>query len=200
MATQALIFVIETIINLFVLAVLTRFYAQALRAPFRANAGNPIVDFVVALTDFAVKPMRRVVPGIFGLDIASLLVAWIAEVILMLLKAAIIAPTAFAHAGFWPAVALLAMVSLLKLSIYLLIGMVVVQAILSWVSPYHPLRPFFDALVRPFLKPFQRIVPLIGGVDLSPLVLLLVLQVVLMAPVAYLEKSAGALLWLAAGG
>ena len=49
---QALIFVIETVINLFVLAVLTRFYAQALRAPFRAKAGNPIVDFVVALTDF----------------------------------------------------------------------------------------------------------------------------------------------------
>lgn len=200
MATQALIFVIETIINLFVLAVLTRFYAQALRAPFRAKAGNPIVDFVVALTDFAVKPMRRVVPGIFGLDIASLLVAWIAEVILMLVKATIIAPTAFTHAGFWPAVALLAMVGLLKLSIYLLIGMVIVQALLSWVSPYHPLRPFFDALVRPFLKPFQSIIPLIGGVDLSPLVLLLVLQVVLMVPVAYLEKSAGVLLWLTAGG
>lgn len=200
MAMQALIFVIETVINLFVLAVLTRFYGQALRAPFRAKAGNPIVDFIVALTDFAVKPMRKIVPGIFGLDFASLLVAWLAEIFLLLVKTAIIMPTAFAHAGLWPAVALLAMVSLLKLSIYLLIGVVIVQAVLSWVSPYHPLRSFFDALVRPFLKPFQRIIPLIGGVDLSPFALLIAAQVVLMLLTEYLEKPAGALLRLAAGG
>ena len=200
MAIQALIFVIETVINLFVLAVLTRFYGQALRAPFRAKAGNPIVDFIVALTDFAVKPMRKIVPGIFGLDFASLLVAWLAEIFLLLVKTAIIMPTAFAHAGLWPAVALLAMVSLLKLSIYLLIGVVIVQAVLSWVSPYHPLRSFFDALVRPFLKPFQRIIPLIGGVDLSPFALLIAAQVVLMLLTEYLEKPAGALLRLAAGG
>lgn len=200
MATQALIFVIETVINLFVLAVLTRFYAQALRAPFRANAGNPIVDFVVALTDFAVKPMRKMVPGLFGLDFASLLVAWFAEIILLLVKTAIVVPLAFTHGGLWPAVALLALVSLLKLSIYLLIGVVIVQAILSWTSPYHPVRPFFDALVRPFLRPFQRFIPLIGGVDLSPFLLLVVLQVVLMVPVAYLEKSVGVLLTLTAGG
>jgi YggT family protein len=200
MATQALIFVLETVINLFALAVLTRFYAQALRAPFRANSGNPIVDFIVALTDFAVKPMRRIVPGMLGLDVASLLVAWFAEVVLLLAKAAIVAPASFTHAGLWPAVALLAMVSIFKLSIYLLIGMLIVQAVLSWTSPYHPLRPFFDAMVRPFLRPVQRIVPLIGGVDLSPFVLLILLQVILMVPVAYLEKSAGALLWLTAGG
>ena len=200
MATQALIFVIETVINLFVLAVLTRFYAQALRAPFRANAGNPIVDFVVALTDFAVKPMRKMVPGLLGLDFASLLVAWFAEIILLLVKTAIVVPAAFTHGGLWPAVVLLALVSLLKLSIYLLIGVVIVQAILSWTSPYHPVRPFFDALVRPFLRPFQRFIPLIGGVDLSPFVLLIVLQVVLMVPVAYLEKSVGVLLTLTAGG
>lgn len=197
---QALIFVIETIINLFVLAVLTRFYAQALRAPIRAKAGNPIVDFIVALTDFAVKPMRKVVPGMLGLDFASLLVAWIAEIVLLLVKAAILAPAAFTHAGLWPAVALLALVCLLKLSIYLLIGVVIVQAILSWVNPYHPLRPFFDALARPFVRPFQRFIPLVGGVDLSPFVLLILLQVLLMVPVAYLERSAGALLQMAAGG
>jgi YggT family protein len=198
--SQALIFVIETVINLFVLAVLTRFYAQALRAPFRAKAGNPIVDFVVALTDFAVKPTRKIVPGLLGLDFASLLVAWVAEIILLLIKAAIVAPAAYTHAGLWPAVALLALVSLLKLSIYLLIGVVLVQSVLSWTSPYHPLRPFFDALVRPFIKPLQRIIPLVGGVDLSPFVLLILLQVVLMVPVEYLEKSAGGLLRVAAGG
>jgi YggT family protein len=199
--TGAIIFVVETIAHLFVLALLTRFYGQALRAPFRAKAGNPVVDFVVALTDFAVKPMRKVVPGLFGLDFATLLVAWFAETLLITLKVAIIMPsTAFAHAAIWPTLALLALVSLLRLSIYLLIGMLIVQFILSWVNPYHPLRFFFDAFARPFLKPFQRIIPLIGGVDLSPMALLIVLQVILMVPIVYLESSAGGLLRMAAGG
>ncbi len=198
---DAIVFVVETIAHLFVLALLTRFYGQALRAPFRAKAGNPIVDFVVALTDFAVKPMRKIVPGLFGLDFATLLVAWIAETLLVTLKVAIYkSAAAFAHAAIWPTLALLALVSLLKLSIYLLIGVVIVQAILSWVNPYHPMRYFFDAFTRPFLKPFQRIIPLIGGVDLSPFALLVVLQVILMAPIAYLESSAGGLLRIAAGG
>ena len=157
MLMDALIFVLETIVNLFVLAVLTRFYAQALRAPFRAHAGNPIVDFILALTDFAVKPMRKIVPGMLGLDFASLLVAWISEVILLLVKAAIVVPAAFTHAGLWPAVALLAMIGVFKFSIYLLIGVVIVQAILSWVSPYHPARPFSTHWHALFLSPSRAL-------------------------------------------
>ena len=103
--------------------------------------------------------------------------------------------------GFWPAIALLALVKLLRLSIYLLMGVVIVQAVISWISPYHPIRPFFDALSRPFLRPFQRLIPLVGGVDLSPLVLLVILQVILIAPMVWLEIEAGkVLLRLFAGG
>jgi YggT family protein len=80
-------------------------------------------------------------------------------------------------------------VKLIKLSLYLLIGVVIVQAVLSWFSPYHPARPFFDVLSRPFLRPFQRVIPLIGGVDLSPLFLLIVVQVLLMLPVAMMEAE-----------
>ena len=76
---------------------------------------------------------------------------------------------------------------ILKLSIYLLIGVVIVQAVLSWINPFHPIRPFFDSLCRLFLRPLQRIIPLVGGVDLSPMVLLIVLQVLLMLPIALLE-------------
>ncbi|MEP7157408.1 MAG: YggT family protein, partial [Betaproteobacteria bacterium] len=185
MLTQALTYVLETIFNLFVLAVLTRFYAQAFRAPFR----NPIANFVVALTDFAVKPMRKIIPGVWGLDIASLLVAWIAEIILLVSVFALVGMSTLSVPGFWPTVILLALVKLLKLSIYLLMGVVIIQAILSWVSPYHPIRPFFDALSRPFLRPLQRGIPLVGGVDLSPLVLLVILQVILILPMAWLEAQ-----------
>ncbi len=196
MATQALTYVLETIFNLFVLAVLTRFYAQALRAPFR----NPIANFVVALTDFAVKPMRRIVPGAMGLDLASFVVAWAAQVILLVVIYALVGAKALAVPGFWPAIVLLALVKLLKLSIYLLMGVVIIQAVISWISPYHPIRPFFDALSRPFLRPFQRLIPLVGGVDLSPLVLLMILQVILIAPMVWLEMEAGKILLRLFGG
>jgi YggT family protein len=185
MVTQTLIYVLETIVNLFALAALTRFYAQAFRASFR----NPIAQFVVALTDWAVKPLRRILPSVMGLDTASFVVAWLTLmvlwwVILMLMQ---IAPGT--HPLFWPNLAALALVKLLKLSLYLLIGVVIVQAVLSWVSPYHPVRPFFDTLSRPFLRPFQRVIPTIGGVDLSPLFLLILIQVLLMLPVAFLERE-----------
>lgn len=184
---QALIYVLDTVLSLFVLAVLTRFYAQALRAPFR----NPIADFVVSLTDFAVKPMRKVIPSAMGLDTASLLVAWIAEIVLQVVTYALVSPQALLSPGFWPTILILALFKLLKLSIYLLMGVVIIQAVLSWFSPYHPIRPFFDALSRPFLRPIQRIVPLVGNVDLSPLVLWIALQVILMGPMAWLETEAG---------
>ena len=196
MATQALTYVLEIIFNLFVLAVLTRFYAQAFRAPFR----NPIANFVVALTDFAVKPMRKIVPGAMGLDLASFVVAWIAQTILLVAVYALLGLKALTVAGFWPAIVVFALVKLLKLSIYLLMGVVIIQAILSWVSPYHPIRPFFDALSRPFLRPFQRMVPLVGGVDLSPLILLVILQVILIAPMMWLELEAGKVLLRLFGG
>lgn len=183
MLAQVLTFLLETVFNLFVLAVLTRFYAQAFRAPFR----NPIANFVVALTDFAIKPMRRIIPGVMGLDFASLLVAWIAETLLLVSLYALVSWNALSLPGFWPVVVLLGLVWLLKLSLYLLMGVVFIQAVLSWVAPYHPIRPFFDALSRPFLRPLRKIIPLVGGVDLSPMVLLVIVQVVLIAPMAWLE-------------
>lgn len=196
MLAQALRYVLEVVFDLFVLAVLTRFYAQALRAPFR----NPIANFVVALTDFAVKPMRRIIPSAMGLDLASFLVAWIAQSVMLVAFYALFSVALLAMPAFWPTIVLLALVKILKLSIYLLMGVVFIQALLSWISPYHPIRPFFDALTRPFLRPFQRMVPLVGGVDLSPLILLVLLQVVLIAPMAWLEIQAGSPLLRMIGG
>jgi len=76
-------------------------------------------------------------------------------------------------------VALLALLALLRLFVYLLMGGIIVAALLSWVAPYSPLTPLFDALTRPLLAPVRRILPPLGGIDLSPLVVLLLLQVAL---------------------
>ena len=185
MLIQAVIYVITTLVNLFVLAVLLRFYAQAFRASFR----NPIAQFVVAFTDWAVKPTRRVVPQLFGLDSASLVIAWLAEIMLWSIVLALLGVASYENPIFWAALAAYSLVMVIKLSIYLLMGMVVVQAVLSWVNPHHPIQPFFDSLCKPFLRPFQRIIPLVGGVDLSSMVLLIVLQVILMLPLALLEGA-----------
>ncbi len=84
----------------------------------------------------------------------------------------------------------LALVKLLRLTVYIIMGAVLLQALLSWVNPYHPVAPFFEALARPFLKPFQKAVPPIGGVDITPVLVLIACQLILMLPVAFLEGEA----------
>ena len=179
----ALAYILETVFHLFVLAALLRFFMQVLRAPFR----NPIAQFVAAITDFAVKPLRRVIPGLMGLDLASFILAWLAEFILVLLMFWIAGGPALPPGAVLSVLLFMAFVRLLRLSVYLLIGVVFIQAILSWVSPYHPIMPFFDAMTRPFLRPLRRFIPPVGGVDLSPLVILIVCQLLLMVPIAWLE-------------
>ena len=186
MLIQAIAFVVDALFHLFILAALVRFWMQALRAPTR----NPIAQFTMALTDFAVKPLRRVIPGLFGLDLASLLVALAAEfalqAILLLLANADVA----GHPEVLSIALFLAFVKLIRLSIYIVMGAVIIQAVLSWVNPHHPVAPFFNALTRPFLKPFQRAVPLIGGVDITPVLVLIVCQLLIMLPVTWLELQA----------
>ena len=196
--SNALVYLLQTLFHLFVLAALLRFYMQALRAPFR----NPVAQFVAALTDFAVKPLRRVIPGLMGLDLASFLLAWLAEFVLLVLLYLIKYGTAMPPGGaLWVLLSvllLLALVWLLRLSVYLLIGAVFIQAILSWFNPYHPIAPFFDALTRPFLKPLRRFIPLVGGVDLSGLVMLIICQLILILPIAWLELAVESI--VSAGG
>jgi len=184
--TEAIAFVVDVLFTLFILAALVRFWMQVFRAPYR----NPIAQFTMALTDFAVKPLRRVVPGVMKLDLASLLVAWIFEFILQVILVLIRGGNPFDSPAIFSVVLFLSFVKLIRLSIYVFMGAIFLQAILSWVNPHHPVAPFFDALTRPFLKPFQRAIPPVGGVDLSPLLALIAFQLVLMLPVTWLEQEA----------
>ena len=185
MLNQAIAFVIETVFNIFILTALVRFWMQALRAPAR----NPLAQFTMALTDFAVKPMRRLLPGFFKLDIASLAVAWIAEVVLLAILS-VLQGVEIVNGAALSVILFLALVKLVRLTVYIIMVAVLLQALLSWVNPYHPVAPFFEALTRPFLKPFQRAVPPIGGVDITPVLVLIACQLVLMLPVAWLEGEA----------
>jgi YggT family protein len=177
------VFLVDTVAGFFVLMLLARFHFQWLRVPFR----NPAGEFVLATTSWMVVPVRRFVPGLAGLDLASLLLAWLVQGFGLWVRVQIIGnePPIFN-------LALVALVDLLRYSLYILVFAVIVQAVLSWVNPYTPLAPVFDTLTRPFLRPLRRFVPPLGGVDLTPLILLVILQVLLF-PVGALSVAAAAL-------
>jgi YggT family protein len=88
----------------------------------------------------------------------------------------------------------LSAVKLFKISVYLLMSALVAQAILSWVNPFTPLAPLLAAITQRFLRPLQRVLPLVGNIDLSPLLLLVICQIILLVPIAMLESLAVRLL------
>jgi YggT family protein len=188
---QAAIFLITTVGGLFTLALLLRFVLQLLRAPAR----NPLSEFLSALTNFVVRPARRAIPGLWGLDLATLTLAWLTEV-LQIWSVLMIKGYEFGPAVGIALVALaaLAAIELVKIMIYVVMIAVVMQAVLSWVNPYSPLAPLLTGVTRPFLRPVQKLVPPIANVDLSPLIVLIVCQLLLTAPLAWLEALAGRLL------
>lgn len=149
-------------------ACLLRLYMQYQRIPF----GNPIGRFVFALTDWLVLPLRRVLPAMGRWDTASLVGAYLiqlAQYLLLWLLAgrngAVLLP-------------LLAAFGLVHLLISSLTGLMIVYAILSWVRADSPVADIVERLCVPLLRPIRRHIPLVGGVDLSPLAFLLLLQIV----------------------
>lgn len=170
MLTQIGVFLVDAVFSFFVFMLLARFHFQWLRVPFR----NPVGEFVLATTSWLVAPARRVIPGLAGLDLATLALAWLVQALSLWAQTAILG----AEPG-WAVLALIAGVDLVRYSIYIMIFVVIVQAVMSWVNPYTPVAPVFDAMTRPFLRPLRRFVPVMGNVDLTPLILLLALYVLL---------------------
>lgn len=149
-------------------ACLLRMYMQYQRVPF----GNPVGRFVFALTDWLVLPLRKAIPSRGRIDAASLVGAFLIELAqffllwLMLGRATVLAM-----------LPLLALFGTVRLVISGLTGLVIVYVILSWVQSDSPLVDVIDRLCAPLLRPFRRLIPLVGGIDLSPLALLVVLQI-----------------------
>ena len=190
MLSGALIFLVDTVFGLFVVALLLRFYLQWARVPYR----NPLSEFLQALTDFMVRPARRLIPGLWGLDLVTFALAWLLQFVeilaVLLIRGYAMGPAAGMVLA---AAALMALVMLAKIGLYIVMVAVIAQVLLSWVGPHSPMMPLLNSMTRPFLRVFQRRIPPIGNVDLSPLFLLVVIQLLLMLPVAYLEAVIGQL-------
>ena len=176
MLNQMLIFLLDTLLGLFSLVLLLRFYMQLLRAPHR----NPLSQFLIAITDFLVRPARRVIPGFGGIDFPTLLLAWLTQLILLagvyILQGYNFTSTIGLAAG---ALALLALVEIIKMTLYIIMAAVIIQAVLSWFNPYSTLAPVLDSFTRPFLGVIRARIPPIGNIDLSPLFVLIIIQLLL---------------------
>lgn len=163
------IFLVRVLFGLYILAVLLRLLLQLVRAEFY----NPFSQFIVKITNPLLVPLRRVIPGLGGVDVASIVLL----ISLQMLEIALIG----LMAGFdfnLPGLLVLATGELLGLLINVFFYAILIQAILSWVSPgsYNPMTSLLYSLNAPILRPAQRLIPPVSGIDLSPLVVLIALQ------------------------
>jgi YggT family protein len=174
---EAVFFLINAVVSFFTTLFMLRFLMQMTRVSFAGQIG----DFVVKLTNWAVKPLRRIVPGVGGVDWASLLAAlWLQLLMAGIIIAAFSTAISADGVGMLLMILMFAIRGLLRLTIYIMVGAIILQAVLSWINPHSPVAPLVNQLVRPLLDPIRRFVPTISGIDLSPLVAILLLQVVLM--------------------
>lgn len=173
MLHQIITLLLQVIVGLVAGACLLRLYLQHQRIPFSARSGNPLGPFIFALTDWMVLPLRRIAPPLGRWDSASLVGAYLLELLqfglLWLLAGAQGSPV-------W--LFLAALFGLLRLALSCASALVIVYVILSWVQQGgSPLASLVSRLVAPWLAPIRRVLPQLGGVDLSALVLLLLLQI-----------------------
>ena len=169
---NALWIVIETVGSLLATACLLR----ALAHRMRLSPHNPVSQFVTAVTDWLVQPLRKLVAPNRNNDWASVIAALLLAVVTALLYVMLAGIGRFPPLG---AVLLIAVGWLIKWALHLLIGMIILQAVLSWINPHAPLAPAVNQLTDPFLAPLRKVIPPVGGVDLSPLVLILIVYVAL---------------------
>jgi YggT family protein len=157
--------IVDTVAVLLGGVLLLRFWMQAIRV----RPPSSVAQFTFQLSDWLVRPMRRLVPGVGGYDWASLLGAFLIVVL---------ATSVRWFAGYpFDLIMLMALHRFLQWILYGFMILLVIEAIFSWVNPHAPLAPFVRALNEPILKPVRRVVPLVGNLDLSLLVALVLLQI-----------------------
>jgi len=172
--------IIDTIAVILGGALLLRFWTQVVRV----RPPNQLGHFIYKLTDWLVLPLRRLLPGAGGYDWASFIGAVLVIVIVTAIKLALFGGLNMQF---------LVLASLLRLCewvVYGFIALLIIEAVFSWVNPHAPLAPFVRALNEPLLRPIRRVVPLLGGIDLSPLVALIGLRIALMIATAMIQRLA----------
>ena len=165
---QAVLFLIDTAFSLYLMVVILRLWLQLVRADFY----NPFSQFVVKATNPLVLPLRRIIPSIGRLDTATLVLAYA----IMLAKLVTLQLLQSGQMLVVPSL-IFAVIFLVKEVFTLLFWILVIRALLSWFSQGRsPVEYVMHQLTEPLLKPIRRILPPLGGLDLSVLVVLIGLQ------------------------
>lgn len=183
--TNPLIFLIQTLGGLYAFVVMLRFLLQLTKADFY----NPLSQFVVKVTSPVLRPLRRYIPGFRGMDISSLVLAWLVQTLVLFLVG-VLAGLGLAALG----AVLWSLPALVELTIDVFLYAVIIRVILSWISPdpRNPMVHLLYTLTDPVMAPVQRRLPPIGGLDLSPIAVtigLILLQMLLLPPLKLLTGS-----------
>jgi len=170
---DALIFLFQSLLELYILTFVLRLILQAVRADFR----NPVSQFVLKVTDPLILPLRRVVPAIGPVDTATVLIA----LGLQALLTGVLLNLACTTAPAIPQLLGLSVIRLVRLTLNIFFFLILAQVIISWVAAgqYNPMFHLLSQVVEPVLRPFRRLIPPIAGFDLSPLFAILAIQVFL---------------------
>jgi len=167
------LYLIDAVFGLYLIAVMLRFLLQLVRANFH----NPICQFLVKITNPPLVPLRRIIPGFKGVDVASLFLLFAIQLSAILLKLLILGQT-FSIVVIIP----IAIADLLSLTLNIFMLAILVQVVLSWVGQgvHNPITTTIYSLTEPVLRPVRRLLPPIAGMDLSPLVVLLLIPLIKM--------------------
>jgi len=166
-------YLISTIIGLYIIIVLLRFLLQLVKADFY----NPLSQFIIKATSPVLIPIRRFIPGLFGLDIASLTLAYTLQCIENFLLFALQGIPLNPLFILWHSIG-----SLLSLFLYIYFFAILIQIIISWISPgnYNPAIALIHRITEPVMQPARKILPPFSGFDLSPLLVFVVLNILIM--------------------
>ncbi len=167
--SQALYFIIKMLTQLYLLVLLLRFWLPMLGADFR----NPLAQGILRITSPLVVPVRRFVPSIGRLDTSTILVAYVIQFLTVLLLL-----TIGGYRVDTVPIMVTTLIELAVLSLNLFFFVILIKIILSWVAPhtYNYATALLTTLAEPVLRPFRRIIPSIGGLDISPIFAIILLQ------------------------
>ncbi|GAB7535492.1 YggT family protein [Burkholderia sp. 22PA0099] len=166
-------FLINTLFTLFGAALLLRAWMQAVRVP----PYNPVTQAVLQATNWLVLPLRRVISGTRGIDWASVVAAVVTAFVYVVLMLSL---GGFDVMSILPTLAIVALLTVVKWALNLVLWMTILMALLSWLNPRSPAMAILFPLTAPLLNPLRRVLPSIGGMDLSPILLFVIVQVLLM--------------------
>lgn len=191
MFANAIIFLVKTILSLLTLAFLLRFYFQLTRVSF----SHPLSQTIVQVTNFAVKPIRKIIPSAFGMDLSTLLLAVLAQFLMTFITLLLQDfPLWIAGDHIWLIMLGLAGLGVISMSVSIFMIAVLLQAVLSWVNPHTPIAPILHQISSPILNRLRRMVQPIGMLDLSALVFIITAQLILSTLLIPLEIKLYAML------